>query len=181
MGLFLLSYRKPHVYTYIRAYQCLSIEDDFNESCQCHELNHELNVYTHIDILYSRIVSLVFTYPYTYIHMGWLRLVGSLKLLVSFAKEPYKADDILQKRPVILRSLLIVATPYVSVDDEFNEYESTEFFVSVTNSIYIHTFTHYTRILKASYSHIHIHTYPYHSSNDELNQSCQRHELNQSF
>jgi len=43
--------------------------------------------------------------------IGWLRLVGSLKLLVSFAKEPYKRDDILQKRPIILRSLLIVATP----------------------------------------------------------------------
>ena len=36
--------------------------------------------------------------------MGWLRLVGSLKLYVSFAKEPYKRDDILQKRPVILRA-----------------------------------------------------------------------------
>ena len=46
--------------------------------------------------------------------MGWLRLVGSLKLLVSFAKEPYKTDDILQKRPIILRSLPIVATPYTS-------------------------------------------------------------------
>jgi len=45
-------------------------------------------------------------------YMGWLRLVGSLKLQVSFAKEPYKRDDILQKRPIILRSLLIVATPY---------------------------------------------------------------------
>ena len=45
--------------------------------------------------------------------MGWLRLVGSLKLQVSFAKETYKRDDILQKRPIILtwRSLLIVATP----------------------------------------------------------------------
>jgi len=31
--------------------------------------------------------------------------------LVSFAKEAYKRDDILQKRPIILRSLLIVATP----------------------------------------------------------------------
>ena len=29
--------------------------------------------------------------------MGWLRLVGSLKLQASFAKEPYKTDDILQK------------------------------------------------------------------------------------
>jgi len=27
-------------------------------------------------------------------------------------KEPYKIDDVLQKRPIILRSLLIVATPY---------------------------------------------------------------------
>jgi len=44
--------------------------------------------------------------------MGWLRLVGSLKLQVSFAKEPYKKDNILPKRPTILRSLLIVATPY---------------------------------------------------------------------
>ena len=43
--------------------------------------------------------------------MGWLRLVGSLKLQVSFAKEPCKIDFVLQKRPIILRSLLIVATP----------------------------------------------------------------------
>ena len=32
--------------------------------------------------------------------MGWLRLVGALKLQVSFVKEPYKRDDILQKRPM---------------------------------------------------------------------------------
>ena len=44
--------------------------------------------------------------------MGWLRLVASFKLYVSFAKEPYKRDDILQKRPIILRSLLLVATLY---------------------------------------------------------------------
>jgi len=43
--------------------------------------------------------------------MGWLRLVGSLKLQVSFAKEPYKRAYILQKRPIILRSLQVVATP----------------------------------------------------------------------
>ena len=43
--------------------------------------------------------------------MRWLRIVGSLKLQVSSAKEPYKRDYILQKRPIILRSLLIVATP----------------------------------------------------------------------
>jgi len=47
-----------------------------------------------------------------HIAMGWLRLVGSLKIMVSFAKEPYNRDDILQKRPIILRSLLIVAGPF---------------------------------------------------------------------
>jgi len=36
-----------------------------------------------------------------------------LKMQISFAKEPYQIDYILQKRPRILRSLLIVATPYV--------------------------------------------------------------------
>ena len=45
--------------------------------------------------------------------MGWLWLVGSIKLQFSFAKEPYKRDDILQKRPIILSILLTVATPYV--------------------------------------------------------------------
>ena len=32
--------------------------------------------------------------------MGWLRFVGSLKLQVSFAKEPCKRDYILRKRPI---------------------------------------------------------------------------------
>ena len=44
--------------------------------------------------------------------MGWLRLVGSIKSQVSFAKEPYKRDYILHKRPIILSILLTVATPY---------------------------------------------------------------------
>ena len=35
--------------------------------------------------------------------MGWLRLVGSLKLYVSFAEEPYKRDDILQKETCNLK------------------------------------------------------------------------------
>jgi len=45
--------------------------------------------------------------------MVWLWLVGSIKLEVSFAKETYKRDDILQKRPIILWILLTVATPYL--------------------------------------------------------------------
>jgi len=49
--------------------------------------------------------------------MGWLRVVGSIKLYVSFANETYKRDDILQKRPMILSILLTVATPYESEVD----------------------------------------------------------------
>jgi len=44
----------------------------------------------------------------------WLCLVGSIKLQVSFAKEPFKRANNLQKRPIILLILLIVATPYPS-------------------------------------------------------------------
>ena len=44
--------------------------------------------------------------------MGWMRLVRSIKLSGSFAKEPYEKDCNLPKRPIIWRSLLIVATPY---------------------------------------------------------------------
>jgi len=36
----------------------------------------------------------------------------TLPCIHSFAKEPYERDYILQKRPVILRSLLIVAIPH---------------------------------------------------------------------
>jgi len=44
---------------------------------------------------YQSLVSL------TALTMGWLRLVRSIKLQVSFAKEPYKRDNILPKRPII--------------------------------------------------------------------------------
>ena len=47
--------------------------------------------------------------------MGWLRLVGSSKFQVSFAEYSLFYRALVQKRPIILRSLLIVATPYVDM------------------------------------------------------------------
>ena len=44
--------------------------------------------------------------------MGCLWLVGSIILQVSFAKEPYKRDNILQKRLITLSILLTVAPPW---------------------------------------------------------------------
>jgi len=46
--------------------------------------------------------------------MGWLRGVGDFKLYVFFAEHRLFYRALLQKRPIILRRLLIVATPYVS-------------------------------------------------------------------
>ena len=44
--------------------------------------------------------------------MGWLRLVGSIKSQVSFAEYSLFYRALLQKKPIISRSLLIIATPY---------------------------------------------------------------------
>ena len=77
--------------------------------------------------------------------MGWLRLVGSSKLQVSFAKVPYKRDDILHKRRMILRSLLIVATPY-SFPDSYIEHV-----VAYCVCVYIH-------IRIYMYIYIYVHT-----------------------
>jgi len=44
--------------------------------------------------------------------MAWLRLVGSLKLQVSFTEYRLFYRALLQTRPTILRSLLTEATPY---------------------------------------------------------------------
>jgi len=48
-------------------------------------------------------------------NMGWLRLVGSLQLEVSLAEYHLFYGALLQERPTIWRSLLIVATPYESL------------------------------------------------------------------
>jgi len=53
---------------------------------------------------------------YYTIHMGRLRSVGSFKLQVSFAEYRLFYRTLLQKRPIILRNLLIVATPYMYFD-----------------------------------------------------------------
>jgi len=59
----------------------------------------ELCLHAQIEILKARFKVIVY--------IGWLRLVGSLKFKVSLVKEPYKGGYILQKRHIILRSLLI--------------------------------------------------------------------------
>jgi len=45
-------------------------------------------------------------------YMGWLQLVGSLKLQISCAEYTLFYRALLQKRPIILRSLVVAATAY---------------------------------------------------------------------
>ena len=68
---------------------------------------------THLDAATTFVLVCICVCLFVYMHMGWLRLVGSLKLHVSFAEYSPFYRALLRKRPIILRSLLIVATPYV--------------------------------------------------------------------
>jgi len=47
--------------------------------------------------------------------MGWLQLVGSIKLQVSSAEYRLFYRALLQKRPIILSILLTEATPYLYI------------------------------------------------------------------
>jgi len=79
-------------------------------------------VYNVTHLSFESITRWLFWATATWHHiMGWLRLVGSSKLLVSFAKEPYKRDYILQKRPIISRSLPIVAKKVLMLNCSPNE------------------------------------------------------------
>jgi len=81
-------------------------------------------------------------------HMGWLWLVGSIKLLVSFVKEPYKRDNILRKRPIISSILRTVATPW----DHDSQYISSKFSWVVgirSNTVYFVQMAFDDQMLKA--------------------------------
>jgi len=94
---------------------------------------------------------------HTFCRIRWLRLVGSLKLQVSFAQEPYKRDDILQKRPMILRSLLIVATPY-DVYTCIYLYPYTGIY---DKYLCMHIINNTVYLLHTIHTHIHIHIQVY--------------------
>jgi len=88
--------------------------------CVCEENMCVCHICMHVCVCLHKFHK-VFSPPKSCVHldmwnsgrgMGWLQLVGSLKLQVSFANEPYKRDYILRKRHVIWRSLLIIAIPY---------------------------------------------------------------------
>jgi len=111
--------------------------------------------------------------------MGWLRLVGSLKLQVFFAKEPYKRDWILPKETYNFkestnRSHPICINPYIRTNIltythtnmKINicmyvctyipncQCSRTNMWTNICMYVYLHIFTH-------TYTHTHMHTYKY--------------------
>jgi len=107
-------------------------------------------------------VVILVRYESRYIHMGWLRLVGSIKLQVSFAKEHYQRDAILRKRPIILSILLTVATPYEwgwVMPYEYGQVPlklSDHIFIFISMSIYLSLYLFIYVCI-----HIYIYTYIY--------------------
>jgi len=82
--------------------------------CVCERERERVYVYVYIPRIRFQLLHILPALPLD-IGMGWLQLVGSIKLQVSFAKEIYKRDYSLQRRPIILSILLTVATLYIHV------------------------------------------------------------------
>ena len=100
-----------------------------------------LHAYLHVLCVWSYTPN-KYTNMYIHIHpvfnMGWLRLVGCLKIQVSFAKEIYKRDLYSAKRPVFLSILLIVATPYRLQSGELSLDVCVYIYICIYISIYVY-------------------------------------------
>jgi len=123
-----------HTYAWVMSHICMSHVTHMNESCHTYAwvmshicmshialMNESRHTYKPVMLHYSWVMVYTLHFSYTVgTHRGWLRWVASLKSQVSFAKEPYKRDDILQKRPILWSSLLIVATPWDIITHKFS-------------------------------------------------------------
>jgi len=106
------TYIHTHTRTYIRVIHVWDVNSSYvqHDSFDFSRLHRTYSTqYTHNT--HTLPLSPPFSAPADYIGltartcspMGRLWLVGSLKTWVSFAKEPYKRDYILQKRPIIFK------------------------------------------------------------------------------
>jgi len=121
-----------HVYIHVYMYEYAhAVAILYNVQCASSPLSvtihafWKINIYACTRIVFVKcILTCIYMYVcmnthtpwphYMFYTMGWLRLLGSIKWYVSSAKERYKRENILQKRPIIWSILLTVATPYAS-------------------------------------------------------------------
>ena len=108
------TYTHTHIHIYMNTFTLLMPRDDIKEGVTTQSMNESCRARTR-----SCFPETLTTLQHTVTlcnslqNMGWLQLVGSLKSYDSFAEYCLFYRAFLQKRPTILRSLLIVATPYV--------------------------------------------------------------------
>jgi len=119
--MYICMYIQIYIHTYVCMHACM-LACIFESVCLC------IHTYMHTHIhayIHTCIHTYIHTYIYTYIRTYILRIktqihacygVTTISKLLKITglfcqKKPYKRDDILQKRFVISRTLLIVATP----------------------------------------------------------------------
>jgi len=89
------------------------------------------------------------------VDMGWLRLVGSFKFLVYFVEYRLFCKALLRKRPIILRSLLIIATLCVCADSLSLIRQPLSFSVCINVYIHMRARTHIlTQIYQCTHPHV---------------------------
>jgi len=134
---------RRYMYIQTRTYISYEYTSTFTDIMYLSVHTHKYNAYTNTHIhahryMYIQTHTFIsYEYTSTCTDMGWPQLVGSLKLQVFFAEYSLFYRALLQKRPIISRSLLIIAAQY-------------------SISVFTHTQTHvYTN------THIHTHTSDY--------------------
>ena len=110
----------------------------------------------------------------TYMPMRCLRLVGSLKLQVSFAEYSLFYWALFQKRLIILRSILIVATPYTPACHQKVHlhaciHASIHTYIHVRMLPHMHACTH--ACMQACIVHIHALIHPSVHTHEHINVS----------
>ena len=117
-----------------------------------------VQIYTSIFIYLSTLIHIHrYTHVHTYTGMGWLRLVGSLKWQVSFAEYRLFYRALLQKRPIIVRSLLTIATPYMHLDLHMYTFVNHAYVCEICTPTCIYTGTYIYICLD---TRTHTYTYP---------------------
>ena len=115
--------------------------------------------------------------------IGWLRLVGSLKLWVSFAENCLFYRALLQKRPLILRSLLVIATLYNRHTQHIYTHTHAHTHTQIARA---HTHTHslslsHTQTHTYAHTHTHTHTHTHKRTHTQTHALTHRHTHTLSF
>jgi len=107
--------RRIHMCAMTQSYSCSPHTILHPQGHLCRECHSQPTIHSHVwHDSYTCDTWLFLSFPCEYAlwrAMGWLRLVGAIKLQVSFAKETYKKKRYSAKETYNLSILLTVATP----------------------------------------------------------------------